>query len=443
MSSGPLVDTANGTVSRLVYSDAAIYERELERVFAGCWQFLGHDCYIPNLGDYLATYMGEDPVILWRDDTGSPHAFLNTCRHRGNRLCLFEKGNAAAFTCGYHGWTYNSRGELTGVPYHTEAYYDDFDREPWGLAEAPQLANYGGLIFACWDPAAPSLDDFLGELRWYIDAILLVAEDLGGYEVVASSRYEAHGNWKIPAENFAGDHYHNPPTHGSTYKLGLRAGEFAGPQHPHGPFEVALKPGHGLGGLMIGQTAYEMDLNNAAKVGPEAVDYVTARWERLQARLAGAPAMPYSFSHALVFPNLAIWGGSALRGIGLFQFHPRGPLDIEVRQNLLLPKQAPETVKLLARRDLGRGGHFASGLFEQDDANNFERVTESTRTLLAQRYPFSFSMGLAQEGHWPGQEEWDVAGLPGLIGPRFSEHAQRHFYAYWAELMDHPAENGS
>ena len=41
-----------------------------------------------------------------------------------------------------------------------------------------------------------------------------------------------------------------------------------------------------------------------------------------------------------------------------------------------------------------------------------------------------------QEGEWPGQEEWETQGLPGLIGPRFSEHPQRRFYAYWAELMD-------
>jgi phenylpropionate dioxygenase-like ring-hydroxylating dioxygenase large terminal subunit len=439
MSAAPLVDTRKGTVSRLVYSDAAVYEREMERVFARCWQFLGHDCYIPNPGDYLATYMGEDPVILWRDDTGQPHAFLNTCRHRGNRICLFEKGNAPTFTCGYHGWSYNSRGQLIGVPFHTEAYYDDFDRDAWGLAEAPRLATYGGLIFACWDLETPPLEDYLGQARWYIDAVMLVAEDLGGFEIVASSRYEAHGNWKIPAENFAGDHYHNPTTHGSSYKLGLRAGEFGGPQHAHGPFEVALQPGHGLGGLMMGQRAYEMDLNNAAKIGPEAVDFITVRYERLKARQAGGKATAYSFSHATIFPNLAVWGGSALRGIGLFVFHPRGPVNTEVRQHVLLPRQAPDAVKELARQDLGRGGHFASGLFEQDDANNFERVTESTRTLLARRFPFSFGMGLAQEGHWPGQEGWDVAGLPGVIGPRFSEHVQRRYYAYWAELMDRPS----
>jgi 3-phenylpropionate/trans-cinnamate dioxygenase alpha subunit len=53
---------------------------------------------------------------------GARHArpgarLLNICRHRGNRLCRAEFGNAASFTCAYHGWTYRNDGRLAGVPY--------------------------------------------------------------------------------------------------------------------------------------------------------------------------------------------------------------------------------------------------------------------------------------------------------------------------------------
>lgn len=37
-------------------------------------------------------------------------------------------------------------------------------------------------------------------------------------------------------------------------------------------------------------------------------------------------------------------------------------------------------------------------------------------------------MALHYDGEWPGQEEWDVKGLPGVVGPGFSEHNQRRFY---------------
>jgi phenylpropionate dioxygenase-like ring-hydroxylating dioxygenase large terminal subunit len=431
----PLVDVEKGTVSRRVYSDPSIYERELERIFARCWLYLGHELSIPEPGDYLTTFMGADPVILWRDHHGRPRTFLNTCRHRGNRVCLYERGKAASLTCSYHGWTYSSEGKLVGVPFASEAYYDDLDTAQWGLIETPRLTSYGGLVFACWDPEAISLEAYLGEARWYLDRLVLVAEDLGGFEIIAASRYATAGNWKIPAENFAGDHYHNATTHGSTYELGLRKGEFAGPQEPNGPFEVALAPGHGLGGLMVGEASFRRDLDNAERMGAEAVDYVKERWARLQARSADVRAKPYSLSHGNIFPNFALWGGSALRGNGFFQFHPRGPLTTEVRQIVLLPRQAPGSVKEAAINEMGRGGHFASGLFEQDDADNFERVTEATRSPIARRYPFYFGMGLRQEGRWPGRESWEIAGLPGVVGPRFSEHAQRRFYAFWAELM--------
>src|SRR5690348_18306076 len=96
---------------------------------------------------------GSDPVI--RNGAGSVGAFLNVCRHRGNRLCRADDGNAASFTCAYHGWTYSNDGKLIGVPYLKEAYHDELDRERWGLVPVAQLDDYKGMYFATFDPAAP------------------------------------------------------------------------------------------------------------------------------------------------------------------------------------------------------------------------------------------------------------------------------------------------
>ncbi|HEY7061141.1 MAG TPA: SRPBCC family protein [Chloroflexota bacterium] len=426
-------------VSRAIFADEAIYRLELERVFGRCWLFLGHESLLPAPGDYVTNYMGEDAMIVCRDPAGRLGAFLNTCTHRGNKVCLFERGHATTFTCTYHGWSFDTAGRLCGVPHLEEAYYGRLDRERLGLVRVPRVESYGGLIFGCWDADAPSLDDYLGDVRWYLDRLYLV-DDFGGLEVLPGRQsYVLPGNWKTPAENFAGDHYHTLVTHASSLRLGLAQRSYsASESHDQGPFEIALAPGHGLGGIYTGAGPFERDLRLAEELGAEAVDYVRERYRRQLERLRDVAAKPYGFSHGTIFPNLSLNGASsAFQGRGLFLWQPLGPLQTRVLQWCAVERQAPAVVKERAAEQYSRW-FSGSGLFGQDDGENCERVMEATCTPRAQQVPFHYAMGLGCEGHWPGMAAWDVAELPGQVGPHFSEHTQRQYFGYWAALMARP-----
>jgi len=164
-----LVDLRAGEVSREIFVNEHIYAEEQERIFARAWLHVGHESQIPKPGDYFVSSMGEESVILCRDRANRIHVFLNSCRHRGMKVCRYDQGTTAVFTCPYHGWSYGTDGRLVGVPYFREAYHSRLDKEKWGLVKVAQIHNYKGSIWATWDPAAPGFTEYLGDFTRYLD----------------------------------------------------------------------------------------------------------------------------------------------------------------------------------------------------------------------------------------------------------------------------------
>lgn len=95
----PLFNEQAGTISPAIYADPGLYELELERVFARSWLVVAHESQVPGPGDFMSSYMAEDPVIVIRQKDSSVRVMLNQCRHRGMKLCRVDKGRARSFTC--------------------------------------------------------------------------------------------------------------------------------------------------------------------------------------------------------------------------------------------------------------------------------------------------------------------------------------------------------
>ena len=204
-----VIDLKTGKLDPRIFSDPDIYQEELEKIFGRAWLMIGHESLVPRVNDFFHTYMGEDPVILTRDDKGKIHAFLNMCRHRGNRIVRADIGNAKNFMCTYHGWTFSNEGKLVSVPGLQEAYYGELDVENLGLVEA-RVATYADLIFATWAEDAPSLEAYLGDARWYLDPSFNRLDS--GTVAYGPMKWMEPSNWKTSVDNCS-DNYHVPVSH--------------------------------------------------------------------------------------------------------------------------------------------------------------------------------------------------------------------------------------
>ena len=166
----------------------------------------------------MITRMGEEEVIMVRDRKDKKiHAFLNSCRHKGMKVCRYDDGNTLVFTCPFHGWSYDTDGRLVGVAYFADAYNGELDKSKWGLHEVAQLENYYGSIWATWDAKAPSFLDYVGSYAESIRHCFQSSdgEDNGIELFNPVIKWRLPTNWKFPGFSFATDRTHGAMTHRS------------------------------------------------------------------------------------------------------------------------------------------------------------------------------------------------------------------------------------
>jgi salicylate 5-hydroxylase large subunit len=213
----PWGDTPTSRVPGHVYTDAAIYQQELDRFFYNAhWCYVGLACEVPQVGDFKRTVVGERSVIMVRSAPDTISVVENRCAHRGVAFCRERHGHTNSFTCPYHRWTYKLNGDLQGLPFRkgvarvgeaggqvNGGMPADFNLADNGLTPL-KVAQRGGVVFASFDHNIESFEDFLGPaVLPYFDRVFHGRE----LQLLGYSRQRIPANWKLMQENIK-DPYH-------------------------------------------------------------------------------------------------------------------------------------------------------------------------------------------------------------------------------------------
>lgn len=198
-------DRARG-MPKSVFTSQSFFEQELEHIFRREWFCMGRADGLTNPGDYFASELAGQPIMVLRDGDGRLRAQSNVCRHRMS-VILKGQGNTKTIVCPYHGWTYGLNGRLRGAPGMSRNR--DFDRSCYRLPEI-RCEEWLGWILITLNPDAPPASEALSEIE-----DMVADYEMETYKQTFFEVHEWNTNWKILAENFM-ESYHLPVCHADT-----------------------------------------------------------------------------------------------------------------------------------------------------------------------------------------------------------------------------------
>jgi Rieske 2Fe-2S family protein len=178
------------------YFDPRHYERELQRIWYRNWIYVCRSSELPAKRAFRTFEVGDQKILLVRDDEGALEGFHNTCRHRGALLCRETQGilRSPTVVCPYHAWTYNLHGDLLRTS--SKAHVDGFDVADYPLYKV-KVREWSGFIFVALSEEPPAFDRLFDMPLNRLDAWPLA-------DLVLAHTFEktVKSNWKIFWENY-------------------------------------------------------------------------------------------------------------------------------------------------------------------------------------------------------------------------------------------------
>jgi p-cumate 2,3-dioxygenase alpha subunit len=383
-----------------------IFQEEIKRIFDRCWLYVGHESEVSQPGDFVRRSVGGRPLFMVRGaKSGQINVFHNSCTHRGAMICRQDHGNSKAFPCFYHHWSFDSEGDLKGMP-DRAGYGPNLDLTRLGL-KSPRTESYRGFVFASFDPNIVDLTTYLAGAKEYID--LVVDSGDGEMEIVkGTNEYCINANWKLLCENSI-DGYHATSVHDTYFKYLVALG-------------TDLKSGvqgtsHDLGN---GHAVLEYTApwgRPIAKWEPLFGEHAKAEIDGLRADLIAkhgqekALRMAETNRNMLIFPNLVI---NDIMAVTVRTFMPLAPDRMDITAWELAPRG--ELAQLRQRRlDSYLTFLGPAGFATPDDVEALESC---------------------QQGFTSGGVEWNDISRGMARTPEGNDEAQmRVFWRRWAEQM--------
>ena len=200
---------ASFTLSTEYYLSAEIYELEKQQIFYRTWQYVAHECMLPDPGDYITLKLCDENIFVIRSTDGELRAFYNVCRHRAHELLQGYGSVRKLIVCPYHAWSYSNQGDLMRAP--MSEHRPKFDKQEFCL-RGIRLETFCGCIFVNLDDNCESLKSIAGDLEQDIRSNIPYLADLQycGTNMLGETRIEA--GWKVVVDNYV-ECYHCRPAH--------------------------------------------------------------------------------------------------------------------------------------------------------------------------------------------------------------------------------------
>lgn len=422
---GALVE--DGRVHRRVYTDPAVFELEMRRIFGRAWLYVGHESQVPNAGDYATAMLARQPVVMVRCADGVVRVLFNRCAHRGALVAAGRAGHVENFRCAYHGWTYRLDGALQSIPREEDYVGTGFDRACADMKLLPRAAAYRGFVFASLAPDGPDLADFLGPAAANLDNMIERAP--AGALEIAGGCFETllRNNWKIYLENLH-DGAHAMIVHQSSFAAAKAAAAAAGDSLTRFRAEVVAANSRNydeMGALEV--TCYARGhsdmkgFRRAASEEPPYLDYV-AKLEERHGKEKAAAVLGTERHNAMFYPAMSVHPV-------FMQLRVIQPLAVDLTRIDIWTLRMKDAPAWMHRRNVAFANtvHSPSSIVKADDLEIYARVQQGV---------------MAEGDDWIDLSRGTEAAPSGLEGARstaLSEAFIRNQYRAWRDyITDEP-----